>query len=82
MENVVLVKIWGKPVGTIMWNAQRKRAIFSYDKEFLNGGVDIAPLTASIHNPRYRNWHLLEVVVWVHWSLSLPFPLTKIKASP
>ena len=53
MENVVLVKIWGKPVGTIMWDAQRKRAVFSYDKEFLNGGVDIAPLTASIHNPRY-----------------------------
>ena len=53
MENVVLVKIWGKPVGTIMWDAQRKRAIFSYDKEFISRGVDIAPLTASIHNPRY-----------------------------
>ena len=53
MENVVLVKIWGRPVGTIMWDASRKRAIFSYDKDFLNGGVDIAPLTASIHNPRY-----------------------------
>lgn len=53
MENVVLVKIWGKSVGTIMWDASRKRAIFSYDKEFLNGGIDIAPLTASIHNPRY-----------------------------
>ena len=53
MENVVLVKIWGRPVGTIMWDASRKRAIFSYDKEFINGGIDIAPLTASIHNPRY-----------------------------
>ena len=53
MENVVLVKIWGKPVGTIMWDAQRKRAIFSYDKEFISRGIDIAPLTASIHNPRY-----------------------------
>ena len=53
MENVVLVKIWGKPVGTIMWDPQRKRAIFSYDKEFISRGVDIAPLTASIHNPRY-----------------------------
>lgn len=53
MENVVLVKIWGMPVGTIMWDYRRKRAIFSYDKEFLNGDIDIAPLTASIHNPRY-----------------------------
>ena len=53
MENVVLIKIWGKPVGTIMWDAHRKRAIFSYDKEFISRGVDIAPLTASIHNPRY-----------------------------
>ena len=53
MENVVLVKIWGKPVGTIMWDVHRKRAIFSYDKEFISRGVDIAPLTASIHNPRY-----------------------------
>ena len=48
-----MVKIWGHPVGTIMWDTSRKRAIFSYDKEFLNGSIDIAPLTASIHNPRY-----------------------------
>ena len=53
MENVVLVKIWGKPVGTIMWDNRRKRAIFSYDKEFISRGMDIAPLTASIRNPRY-----------------------------
>ena len=54
MENVVMVKIWGRPVGTIMWEQRRKRAIFSYDKGFLDGDIDIAPLTASIHNPRYR----------------------------
>ena len=53
MENVGLVKIWGHPVGTIMWDAQRKRAIFSYDKGFISRGMDIAPLTASIRNPRY-----------------------------
>ena len=53
MENVVRIKIWGKPVGTIMWDFNRKRAIFSYDKDFISRGVDIAPLTASIHNPRY-----------------------------
>lgn len=53
MENVVLVKIWGRPVGTIMWDFSRKRAIFSYDKDFISRGTDIAPLTASIHNPRY-----------------------------
>lgn len=53
MENVVLVKIWGRPVGSIMWDFNRKRAIFSYDKEFISRGMDIAPLTASIHNPRY-----------------------------
>ena len=54
MENVVLVKIWGRPVGTIMWDFSRKRAIFSYDRDFIHEGMDIAPLTASIHNPRYR----------------------------
>ena len=53
MENVVMVKIWGQPVGTIMWDFHRKRAIFSYDKAFISRGVDIAPLTASIRNPRY-----------------------------
>ena len=53
MENVVLVKIWGRPVGTIMWDFYRKRSVFSYDKDFIRQGVDIAPLTASIHNPRY-----------------------------
>ena len=54
MENVVRIKIWGHPVGTIMWDFRRKRAIFSYDKDFISRGTDIAPLTASIHNPRYK----------------------------
>lgn len=54
MENVVMIKIWGRPVGTIMWDFHRKRAIFSYDEGFINRGIDIAPLTASIHNPRCR----------------------------
>jgi serine/threonine-protein kinase HipA len=54
MENVVRIKIWGRTVGTIMWDFRRKRAICSYDKDFLSQGIDIAPLTASIHNPRYK----------------------------
>lgn len=55
MQNRVTVRIWGKEVGMLMWDSARKRAIFEYNSQFLKGGLDIAPLTASIYEGKYRH---------------------------
>jgi len=54
MQNNLKVKIWGKEVGRLSWNFRRKRAVFEYNRNFLAGDCDIAPLTASIHNAQSR----------------------------
>ena len=54
MDNNIKVTIWGKEVGRLTWDASRKRSIFEYASSFLKGGLDIAPLTASIHDRRSR----------------------------
>lgn len=53
-NNIVKVILWGKEVGSLFWEERRKRAVFSYHPDFLRAGLDIAPLSASIKNPRYR----------------------------
>ena len=53
-NNIVRVMLWGKEVGSLFWEERRKRAVFSYHPDFLKAGVDIAPLSASIKNPRNR----------------------------
>jgi len=52
--NVVMVKLWGMPVGYLSWDKKTDSAVFEYEPEFLNKGLDIAPLTMSIHSPRSR----------------------------
>lgn len=54
MENNLIVTIWGKEVGRLTWDGRRHRAIFEYSPDFLKGRLDIAPLTASIHDPRFQ----------------------------
>ncbi len=40
------------PVGYLSWDKKADLAIFEYESEFLDKGLDIAPLTMSIHSPR------------------------------
>ena len=54
MDNNIKVTIWGKEVGRLTWDVSRKRSIFEYAPSFLKGELDIAPLTASIHDRRSR----------------------------
>ncbi len=54
MENNLKITIWGREVGRLSWDRQRHCAVFSYSDEFLSGDLDIAPLTASIHDQRSR----------------------------
>ena len=53
-NNIVRVVIWGKEVGSLFWDERRKRSVFSYHPDFVKGGLDIAPLSASIRNPRNK----------------------------
>lgn len=52
--NVVMVKLWGIPVGYLTWDKKLNVAVFEYDSTFLEKGLDIAPLTMSIHFPRSK----------------------------
>ena len=50
-NNIVKVCLWGQTVGEIYWDERRKQSCFSFSKDFVSKGIDIAPLTASIYNP-------------------------------
>lgn len=52
--NVVKVKLWGMDVGYLSWDNAARLAVFEYEPLFLEQGLDIAPLTMSIHSPRSR----------------------------
>lgn len=50
MENSLKIVIWGKEVGRLFLDQRRKRFVFEYNKEFISGNMDIAPLMASFEN--------------------------------
>ena len=52
--NVVMVKLWGMPVGYLSWDKKLEVAFFEYEPKFLERGLDIAPFTMSINSPRSR----------------------------
>ena len=45
------VFLWGMEIGRLAWHDSRHLSYFTYNPEFLRGNLDVAPLTASIHNP-------------------------------
>lgn len=51
MREVLKVFLWGKEIGRLAWHESRHMSYFTYNPEFLKGNLDVAPLTASIHNP-------------------------------
>lgn len=53
-SNIVKVMLWGQEVGSLYWDERRKRAVFNYHPDFIKAGQDIAPLSASIKDPRNR----------------------------
>lgn len=50
--NVAKVKLWGTDVGYLSWDKKAGVAVFEYEPQFLNQGLNIAPLTMSIDAPR------------------------------
>jgi len=51
MKESLKVFLWGKEIGRLAWHESRKLSFFMYNPEFLQGSLDVAPLTASIHHP-------------------------------
>lgn len=50
--DTAFVKLWGELVGAVAWLDDREYAIFEYDKNFLEKGLDIAPITMSLADAR------------------------------
>jgi serine/threonine-protein kinase HipA len=44
MIAIANVKIWDKKVGTVLWDQQKNHALFEFDKNFHQLGLDIAPI--------------------------------------
>lgn len=47
-DNIVQVSIWGKLVGLLSWDDKRGCSSFQFDKDFINNGLDIAPIVAPL----------------------------------
>ncbi len=50
--NTVKVLLWGMDVGYLSWDGKSRTGVFEYEPSFLGRGLDLAPLTISIHAPR------------------------------
>lgn len=51
MKEVLKIFLWGMEIGRLAWHEGRHLSYFNYNPKFLRGNLDVAPLTASIHNP-------------------------------
>ena len=49
MTEAVKVTIFGQNVGYLTWDSRKGRALFEYDRTFVSGGLDIAPICMPIH---------------------------------
>ncbi len=51
--SVANVMLWGKRVGAVAWDEDRRLASFEYDSSFLSSGLDVAPLTMPLERTIY-----------------------------
>ncbi len=49
--NVIL---WGRRIGAVSWDATRALGVFQYDPDFLNAGVEVAPLAMPVRETPYE----------------------------
>ena len=50
--DTAIVKLWGNTVGAVSWLDDRGYAVFEYEQDFLNRGLDVAPLHMSLDTAR------------------------------
>ncbi len=49
---VLKVNIWGNLVGSLFWDAEKGMAIFEYNGDFINKGLDVSPLLMPLQRGR------------------------------
>ena len=54
MSKSLKVTLWGTEIGRLSWDAHRRLTYFTFNPAVLNGGLDIAPLIASVNDPGSR----------------------------
>ena len=52
MVDVAQVRIWGRPVGAVRWDARYGMAQFEYDAGFVNTGIQPSPLMMPVQPGR------------------------------
>lgn len=52
MIRTVIVSLWGKEVGRLLWDARRHLSYFTFNPDFLKSGPNPAPLTAPFGDGR------------------------------
>jgi serine/threonine-protein kinase HipA len=61
MVNEAFVKIWGMRAGAVVWDAERRLALFEYDPKFLKTQINLAPLTMPLANAGNRVFSFPEL---------------------
>jgi len=47
------IKLWGKTIGAVSWNDDTELAHFEYAGDFIQSGIEVAPLTMPLSNRIY-----------------------------
>lgn len=47
------ILLWGNTIGSAVWDADRQLALFEYAPEFLDSGIELAPLTMPLRRQVY-----------------------------
>lgn len=53
MVTTAEVHLWGHKIGVVLWNDQRGCASLEYTPDFLNSGLEVAPLTMPLRQQTY-----------------------------
>ena len=54
MQNLAAVRLWGQLVGALAYNPQTRLSTFEYAQDWLNQGVEIAPLKMPLSPRKYQ----------------------------
>lgn len=48
MNTIAAINIWNKKVGAVLWDESKNSGVFEFDKEFVNLGLDLSPITLPL----------------------------------
>ena len=55
VANTAEVLLWGDTVGAVTWLPDEEYAVFQYDQDFLNKGLDVAPIIMGLEESRHND---------------------------